>query len=422
MYFVSWPVSTLQQISWIGKSLEKRLRELGAVPFYRAAFADEATTMEETVEPWVDSLYSSIRAVIMGSRTVEYNEGVGLAQTTEAKTPPVSAARLTSSNRNGATAVGAVSRGVASAVALTALARTGDDESLVASYGKPSALAETGNEAGVADNTAATSSLSVSPDTPPGNASPTAEKSGKERDGCVDGAVSSAVGPSESSSGSNQSREGISEEGGVVLSPETTAPVPLEAASAAAEAAAAAAAAGMSASWSPSKESGTLPLSRFLDTEHIAPGYSPPRDDVPKLRPRAPDIHFYNLEVVNGQSSAGGGSGDAWLMRAVHRSSSVDSGHTCDWPFEASVLAARYLTEGGRQGDRRSVRTGIGRGAGRIGILVGTASPVIILFLYRFGDAKCCRCTSREVYCFIRIFACVTSKSPSSFGEACVQF
>lgn len=64
--------------SYIGKSLDKRLRELGAVPFHAPAFADEATNMEETIEPWIKSLYESLEALrdgeIRGGRTQAHAE------------------------------------------------------------------------------------------------------------------------------------------------------------------------------------------------------------------------------------------------------------------------------------------------------------------------------------------------------------
>ncbi len=47
----------------MGKSFDKRLRELGAVPFHAPAFADEATNMEETIEPWLASFYASLDAL-----------------------------------------------------------------------------------------------------------------------------------------------------------------------------------------------------------------------------------------------------------------------------------------------------------------------------------------------------------------------
>lgn len=44
----------------MGKSFDKRLKELGATPFHASAFADEATNMEETVEPWLSTLFSTL--------------------------------------------------------------------------------------------------------------------------------------------------------------------------------------------------------------------------------------------------------------------------------------------------------------------------------------------------------------------------
>lgn len=47
----------------MGKSFDKRLRELGAEPFHTPAFADEATNMEETIEPWLASLYLALETL-----------------------------------------------------------------------------------------------------------------------------------------------------------------------------------------------------------------------------------------------------------------------------------------------------------------------------------------------------------------------
>ncbi|CAN0050563.1 unnamed protein product, partial [Ectocarpus sp. 8 AP-2014] len=52
---------------YMGKSLDKRFRELGAAPFHSPAFADEATNMEETIEPWLALLYPALRASILGA-------------------------------------------------------------------------------------------------------------------------------------------------------------------------------------------------------------------------------------------------------------------------------------------------------------------------------------------------------------------
>lgn len=47
----------------MGKGLDKRLRELGAEPFCPSAFADEATNMEETVDPWVKKLFPALESL-----------------------------------------------------------------------------------------------------------------------------------------------------------------------------------------------------------------------------------------------------------------------------------------------------------------------------------------------------------------------
>ncbi|CAN0527449.1 unnamed protein product, partial [Laminaria digitata] len=48
----------------MGKSFDKRLRELGSEPFHTPAFADEATNMEEIVEPWLASLLPALVGLI----------------------------------------------------------------------------------------------------------------------------------------------------------------------------------------------------------------------------------------------------------------------------------------------------------------------------------------------------------------------
>ncbi|CBJ32514.1 conserved unknown protein [Ectocarpus siliculosus] len=52
---------------YMGKSLDKRFRELGATPVHPPAFADEATNMEETIEPWLALLYPALTASIVGA-------------------------------------------------------------------------------------------------------------------------------------------------------------------------------------------------------------------------------------------------------------------------------------------------------------------------------------------------------------------
>ncbi|KNE65347.1 hypothetical protein AMAG_10989 [Allomyces macrogynus ATCC 38327] len=45
------------------KRLEKRVTELGAARFYASAFADDATGLEETIDPWVEGLWSVLETV-----------------------------------------------------------------------------------------------------------------------------------------------------------------------------------------------------------------------------------------------------------------------------------------------------------------------------------------------------------------------
>ncbi|KNE66454.1 hypothetical protein AMAG_11591 [Allomyces macrogynus ATCC 38327] len=45
------------------KRLEKRVSELGATRFYASAFADDATGLEETIDPWVEGLWPVLETV-----------------------------------------------------------------------------------------------------------------------------------------------------------------------------------------------------------------------------------------------------------------------------------------------------------------------------------------------------------------------
>ncbi|CAN0404339.1 unnamed protein product, partial [Discosporangium mesarthrocarpum] len=53
----------------MGKNMDTRMRELGAVPFHEAAFADEATGMEKTVEPWLEGLYTALATQLSKTNT-----------------------------------------------------------------------------------------------------------------------------------------------------------------------------------------------------------------------------------------------------------------------------------------------------------------------------------------------------------------
>jgi len=47
-----------------GKTIEKRLLQLGAKPFYLTGCADDAVGLEVTVEPWIDGLWEAIRGLV----------------------------------------------------------------------------------------------------------------------------------------------------------------------------------------------------------------------------------------------------------------------------------------------------------------------------------------------------------------------
>jgi methionine synthase reductase len=45
----------------MGKMLDKRMRDLGATPFYDPGFADDGTGLEIVVEPWIDGLWAAMK-------------------------------------------------------------------------------------------------------------------------------------------------------------------------------------------------------------------------------------------------------------------------------------------------------------------------------------------------------------------------
>lgn len=47
----------------MGKSMDKRLEEIGASRFHKLGCADEATGLEETVEPWIGELWNKLQQV-----------------------------------------------------------------------------------------------------------------------------------------------------------------------------------------------------------------------------------------------------------------------------------------------------------------------------------------------------------------------
>ena len=324
----------------MGKSFDKRLQELGAEHFHTPAFADEATNMEEVVEPWLASLLPALVSLVTarsdggGVGGVVSKEGTG----EKASPPPVASADVTKIDRSVPAAVvegkeggGGVEGGDAAEAAIKAAAM----EAFGGSAGDVAAAGDDGGGGG-----------------------------GDAVAGDVNAAVVTAALTGLSLSGS---------------------------------------------AWSPSGESGVRPLSDFLSAEHLKPGYAPERNDLPRLRPSAPDVRFYSVE---GSGSGGGGVGgggdvgaerdvDMWLRRARQRSSSMESRHTSDWPFAARVKGARYLTKGGRLAERRWVFwsrrlifvVAISRGGALLIVLwryLGDfAFSVALLYISRYPSKNC---------------------------------
>ncbi|KAG6577987.1 Methionine synthase reductase [Phytophthora cinnamomi] len=88
---------------FMGKSIEKRMRELGAQSFYEFGAADEAMGLEDSVEPWLNGLWAAFDeasgasgdtadAVATDSRTEE--SSVDAADSTQSASPPATAATI----------------------------------------------------------------------------------------------------------------------------------------------------------------------------------------------------------------------------------------------------------------------------------------------------------------------------------------
>lgn len=269
----------------MGKSVDKRLRDVGASSFYRSAFADEATNMEETVEPWLAGLYPALKELVSGGGV----NGAGMADC-----QPLSSDDAATIVERGEAAEQGQDAGQG---AIAQTSSHNDDvvdpqaPGMPQAAGRPKNAVEDGHgEAGA-----------------PAAADPACEAV----DCCLD----------QDTLGSDNLVAAVAKQ--VFMETE--------------------------GEWSPSADSGVLPLSFFLTAEHKAPNYRPPKDDLPRSRPNAPDIHFPGLDGVDG----GGVGGESWLERAKRRSSSVEASHTCDWPFVSRVESARYLTHGGREAERR---------------------------------------------------------------------
>lgn len=421
----------------MGKSIDRRLRELGATPFHAPAFADEATTMAETIEPWVTSVYLALETLIAGvgstaAPTVSAAppSGDNRERQPDAKIcPPVANGRTKSANENQSAAAAREEEGkheerhlppapsippnkergvtntVEEIVGQASSVKTnlpsqqqkqqqedGDNCAKESATAEPRLdVAVAAADAGAAEveqATAGIADLTMSDhnnDHPPISAASTrkphdtaaaAAAASNDPVGVFDG----GVGCGTDGSGAENGGGGCGNSAADDTAEKSTVKEPAECI---------AMAAGVLSvdsdperkgereqeqeqelereregeQWSPSGASGARSISAFLEPRHLAPGFVPPRDDLPRLRPSASDIRFFRLEAVqeegehgSGGGGGGGGSGggdDPWLRRARHRSSSVESGHTCDWPFHARVLGARYITEGGRAADRR---------------------------------------------------------------------
>lgn len=279
-------VNTLIIPSHMGKSINKRLRELGAVPFHSPAFADEATNMEETVEPWIKSLFPAIKA-LLAPVAVEAPEGL-LASGGGIESPRVAEAATGRVISKVPPMVG-MSFGRGCVCCCSSVAEEKEKEKV---DGDP----EKGviKLAAAAAAATATAGAAVEPEITSTNL--VAEAVLSEPTTVDDDIV-------QPNGGDNL--EGV---------------------------------------WSPRADSGARSLSCFLSAEHLEPDFACPRHELPSLRATAPDVQFSDVKgvCVDGES-------------VRRRSTSTESRHTCDRPFGGRVLEARYLTEGGREAERRWV-------------------------------------------------------------------
>lgn len=452
LIFLAFPLPHCDS-SHMGKSFDKRLRELGAVPLYPPAFADEATNMEETVEPWLASLYPALQVLVAGSGVSGDAGGVSVVEATASAVSPVIVADTGDATVNSDQVIGradVVMTDVSGAEALSAVQVTPIAAIATASCPTISTASSLGdNTMSTVDNTmevisqGSKVSTSTTGDSLPGlptaivadivkpadvpQASPTASamshavEASPRSVGKADGDDAAAVAIRAAAAEAFQNMDSASTAAGLATA---TAVAPEVSATRADTSAAATALSSLSLSntvsteptpelnaassatgvpmmasptttdraeptmdgppcdnpeasvvgatvvaeatvttsvvmvpplpWSPGAESGSVPLSDFLTDEQLSPGFAPAREDLPRLRRGASDVRF---EGVRGGGAPGEGTGDEnlWLRRARQRSSSLESRHTFDWPFSSRVLSARYLTEGGRDAERRCV-------------------------------------------------------------------
>ena len=338
----------------MGKSLSKRLRELSAAPFHSPAFADEATNMEEIIEPWIETLFPALEILIAPARATAFDVPTG-RDSEGTVSLPIDALEAS------VAAVEAASSSLAPAV--TVIDVPGVDEEIVALAEVALAVVNPGEvsaqEAIEPDHqpgwqTESGRSSSAEPPSDLGTVPAPVDHRVEEQEivheidptevAIKEAAAAAAAAATAAEFGAGSVHAGP----GFAVETSTTAEVLASLALASGingdvlegidQASASEGAPPPAAPWSPRAESGAKPLSYFLSADHLQPGYAPPRGELPSVRAATPDVDFVSL---------GGGE------RQRRRASSVESRHTFDQPFGARVLGARYLTEGGREAERR---------------------------------------------------------------------
>ncbi|CAM9291230.1 unnamed protein product [Choristocarpus tenellus] len=333
----------------MGKSINTRMRDLGGIPFLEAAYADEATGMEATVEPWLTDLYPKLESLL--SQTPVTNKEDGREEET----------KKTNSEGGVCGEVDKQDTGTGGSVRVrvrdgngagVAQERLGDEKGLVGPEGVLSGVdkAEVSKELPVlvlSSSESAPAQLSTAETGLVGSVGALDVK-GESSLQVAAQPVTKIESPSKAISEENKKKDGGAHSNGDITKSEYAPPVPAQ-----------------RSTWSPSNShSGVLPPSNFLQPEQLDPTFLPPPGDVPRARAPAPDVRFCNdaesrVRVRSG-SGAGGGGDEGWLMmsrpRQLSRSGSVDvSAYSSDCPFEAPVMRARYLTKGGRAAERRVI-------------------------------------------------------------------
>lgn len=90
---------------YMGKSLHKRIKELGGDPVFDIHCADEATGLEEVVEVYIDKVMDEIKSMFVNDGNVGEREGEKAATGVERESETTAGAAAAATTATGATAV-----------------------------------------------------------------------------------------------------------------------------------------------------------------------------------------------------------------------------------------------------------------------------------------------------------------------------